>query len=291
MRLQRIISLTATMVFFSFKSVADDWRGAFERRAGLPSYVIAKLEELDHYREFLAKQAAMADRSSGLEGLVQRFLLWPSGKITVCFMDGVPEQWHKVVSVANEWTAGTTVHFDFANTDEALACGSKNVADIRVRLRGRASWSEVGTKAKYIPPEYPTMQLSGVSFDAAIQSAERRTILHEFGHALGFEHEHQNVNGGCQEEFNWEYLYSTLGSKEQVDRNMAQIGKGTSITGVYASQFDRESIMIYSLPPVAFKQGASSKCYVTTPPDRLSKIDTETVLAVYGRDENLSLVK
>ena len=30
------------------------------------------------------------------------------------------------------------------------------------------------------------------------------TVLHEFGHAIGFLHEHQSLNSTCEEEFRWD---------------------------------------------------------------------------------------
>lgn len=274
----------AVMLLYASCARADDWIGAFERRAELPQKIVQKLEEIDEYREIAARQAAAATGDkSGLEGLVQQFLVWPLPVISVCFLDGVPEQWEKVASVAKEWTQGTRVHFEFGVSDGVQACSSGKIADLRVRLRGRSSWSEVGTKAKYIPQEYPTMQLAGISIDTAVSAEERRTILHEFGHALGFEHEHQNINGGCHDEFNWDYLYATLGQKDQVDRNMGAIGSGRSIVGLYATNFDSKSIMIYSLPPLAFKNGEASKCYVRLPPDNISTVDRETVKKMYSK--------
>jgi hypothetical protein len=276
-----IVYFSVGLCFFSGSCYGDDWIGGTERRAELPRDIIEKLEELDNFRVLTAKKAVNANGASGLEGLVQKFLLWPAGSVSVCFVDGIAEQWHKVAVVTGEWTKGASVRFRFGVSDEDSMCSPNNVADVRVRFKGRGSWAEVGTKSKYIPQNYPTVQLSGISVDSSLQVTERRTILHEFGHVLGFEHEHQSVKGGCQDEFNWDYLYSVLGSKEQVERNMSVIGDGMSKTGLYASGFDRNSIMIYALPAAAFKMGEKSKCFVAQPADSLSEIDKETVSKMY----------
>ena len=79
-------------------------------------------------------------------------------------------------------------------------------------------------------------------------------VLHEFGHAMGLYHEHQNPN----QSFTWnreviyEYYERTHGwDAETVDGNI--LGK-LDPSAVSASDFDAKSIMIYSFPPVSAQQ-------------------------------------
>ena len=91
----------------------------------------------------------------------------------------------------------------------------------------------------------------------------RRVVLHEFGHALGFHHEHQNPVAACEDEFDWDHIYTYLGGppnnwpKEQVDSNMRRLDQ----SGLVADQFDRDSIMLYTFPPDYFKSGQESPCF------------------------------
>ena len=41
-------------------------------------------------------------------------------------------------------------------------------------------------------------------FNQQLPDDFRGVILHEFGHALGFEHEHQHPTQGCDAEFRWD---------------------------------------------------------------------------------------
>jgi hypothetical protein len=76
-----------------------------------------------------------------------------------------------------------------------------------------------------------------------------RVVLHEFGHALGAIHEHQNpsvdIPWDKQKVYNYYMGPPNNWTKEQVDNN---IFEKYSTTKTQYSQFDRESIMLYSIP-------------------------------------------
>lgn len=113
-------------------------------------------------------------------------------KIGVVFLDGTEEQKKQVRELAQTWIteakAGIEWVFDpFDPTNPA-------VNQIRITFRGkdgpwdRGNWSAVGREALDIPKAQPTMSFATENGKAPGQ----RAILHEFGHALGLEHEHQH---------------------------------------------------------------------------------------------------
>ena len=51
-------------------------------------------------------------------------------------------------------------------------------------------------------PGQASMRLEG--FHTHLPSNWDETVRHEFGHALGLEHEHQHPDEGCEAEFLWE---------------------------------------------------------------------------------------
>jgi hypothetical protein len=77
----------------------------------------------------------------------------------------------------------------------------------------------------------------------------RSVVLHEFGHALGCIHEHQNPAGGIQWNKDVVYRYyagkPNYWSREKVDHNIFR-RYGQDITQF--SAFDPGSIMLYPLP-------------------------------------------
>lgn len=76
-----------------------------------------------------------------------------------------------------------------------------------------------------------------------------RVVIHEFGHALGYYHEHQNPSTNIP--WDKEAVYKLYGgppnnwSKAQVDQNLFR-KYSRSISQF--SEFDKESIMLYTIP-------------------------------------------
>ena len=55
------------------------------------------------------------------------------------------------------------------------------------------SWSYVGTNCRRVLPNKPTMNLGWIDdSNNVLRDDEKGVILHEFGHVLGFTHEHQS---------------------------------------------------------------------------------------------------
>jgi len=202
-------------------------------------------------------------------GVYSRLTLWPPSErvIRVCFMEGPQELRRQIATYANEWTlADTALKFDFGDGDELRECDPDDVhvSHIRVGYDERGYWSLVGQDSIQLASQYvKSMNLEG--FDTAPPEPEefRRVVLHEFGHALGFHHEHQNPVAACEDEFDWDHIYTYLAGppnnwpKEQVDFNMRRLDQ----SGLVADQFDRDSIMLYTFPPDYFKSGEQSPCF------------------------------
>ena len=111
---------------------------------------------------------------------------------------------------------------------------------LRVRLfEGGGSSSLIGTQSLSAPLDEHTITFGWL--DVA-------TIVHEFSHALGMLHEHQNPSGGIQ--WNKPVVYAwaeeTQGwDKDVTDRNIIDTYATNQING---SVFDPQSIMLYFFP-------------------------------------------
>jgi serralysin len=117
---------------------------------------------------------------------------WPPGSvITISFLDGDPGVQERVKAAAKGWTAPGLAGLK-------LSFRKNTNTNIRISFQHEGSWSTIGTTCKQITDKtQPTMNygwLTPESTDAELQ----RVVLHEFGHALGLIHEHQNPSGGIE---------------------------------------------------------------------------------------------
>jgi serralysin len=226
-----------------------------------------------------------------VRGVVVRGLTWRRGEtIKVCFHGGTPKARDRVAHIAREWMTYANVVFDFEEDGAPRTCKSNNSEDIKVSfVDNQGWWSVPGTTSR---TQDPSMNLQFYGVDTprladgkpADEALIRATILHEFGHALGLMHEHQSPRASCDAEIDWTAAYrlgASMGwDRTQVDRNFRQLANATSLN---ASEVDRKSIMHYSLPPIIFKRGKGSACYVADNLE-LSEQDRRFIASVYPRD-------
>jgi len=171
--------------------------------------------------------------------------LWKNGRsLGVHFLDGSPTQRDKVEHYAQMWSQYANINFDFSNSTEA---------EIRISFQADpGSWSAVGTDCllpEDFPKSQPTMNFGWLSDDTD-DVEYLRVVVHEFGHALGAIHEHQNPKSGIQWNVPAVYAYFSgppnNWTKEEIDFNVIQ---KYSLDQLNATKFDRKSIMLYAFPP------------------------------------------
>ena len=135
----------------------------------------------------------------------------PGTRLRVRFTDGDPTLQRRVASVATEWSEYANIAFWFGDASDA---------EIRITFATPALWSYVGTDALLVPKDRPTMCLGALAPKMGDQRL-RGVVLHEFGHALGLIHEHQNPVTGIPWDASKAYAYFTgpayAWSQEQVD--------------------------------------------------------------------------
>jgi hypothetical protein len=158
---------------------------------------------------------------------------WMNGStLQVRFIGGNAAQKAKVSEQAGWWTKHANLKFDFNNAPGA---------EIRISFdENDGAWSYVGTDCRGIPLNEATMNLGFM---------DGGTTAHEFGHAIGLAHEHQNPAGGIQ--WNEEVVIRELAKSpnfwdEATTRhNVLRKYTADQING---TGFDPDSIMLYFFP-------------------------------------------
>lgn len=163
--------------------------------------------------------------------------------LKIKFLNGTEKQKLGVKTIAKEWEHHANVKFNFV--------ASNKPADIRIAFKWKGdegSWSYIGTDCFNIPQNEPTMNFGWLDTTFSDKDDYNRVVLHEFGHALGCIHEHQNpsvdIPWDKQKVYNYYMGPPNNWTKEQVDNN---IFEKYSTTKTQYSQFDKESIMLYSI--------------------------------------------
>ena len=159
--------------------------------------------------------------------------VWMNGStLRVRFLGGTSAQQAKAREQALWWTQFANLIFDFNNAPDA---------EIRVAFDPHdGAWSYIGTDNRSIPLNQPTMNLGFM---------DGGTAAHEFGHAIGLAHEHQNPAGGIE----WNetaVLQSLKGPPNNWDDATIRhnVLKKYQADQVQGTAFDPDSIMLYFFP-------------------------------------------
>jgi astacin (peptidase family M12A) len=191
------------------------------------------------YAWFAGKPAGAGTTRAAL----QKDAKWKSGDaITVAFLGGDEALKKRVRETAQRWVAPGMANLRLVFNDAPDA-------DVRVSfVAGDGSWSTVGTTCRKVPKAQATMNYGWIDANSPEEEL-RSVVLHEFGHALGLIHEHQNPVAGIK--WNREAVIRELSgppnswSVEEIEFNVLDPAAPADVT---ATPMDKQSIMMYPIP-------------------------------------------
>ena len=199
---------------------------------------------LPHKQALMLPQETVSLGEGRTRAIIVLKNMWINGsKLRVRFMGGNPAQQALAKEQAAWWTQFANLSFDFNNAPDA---------EIRITFDSSdGAWSYIGTDCQGIPRNQATMNLGFL---------DGGTAAHEFGHAIGLAHEHQNPKGGI--EWNEEVVLRDLAgppnnwTPDQIRHNV--LDKYT-LDQIRGTEFDPNSIMLYFFPGSWVKSGVGTK--------------------------------
>ena len=219
--------------------------------SGLPalsSDEVATRERVDNVRIMpLHWPAARTLVRPGVGGMrmpraaIERMKLWENGRrLRVKFLDGLADVQSKVAAISKEWEAIANLTLDFVTT---------GAAEVRISFAEKDfSWSTVGTDALTVPSTKATMNYGWLEPTTPLREYQR-VVRHEWGHALGMIHEHQNPAALGLIPWDKPKVYAYYAqqdwTQEDVDSNIFDVYSEESTNH---TAFDPDSIMQYAVP-------------------------------------------
>jgi len=197
--------------------------------------------------------------------------LWDTGTvIKIYFIDGDSTGQKNILRIANHWSKFANIQFEKIK--------KKRSADVRVSFLWSGYWSYNRVNALFRPLTEPTMSLQGLDKNPDTLEVYRVT-LHEFGHLLGFVHEHQSPKSPIQ--WNKMKVYEYF---KQPPNNWDPLMVNSQILNKYqgsqfnASSYDSLSIMHYYIPKSFTLNNYSSPWN-----NQLSQFDQQLVAKSYPK--------
>ena len=254
----------------------------------LPEGVLASMESRDRWL------AGLGYGDGGFEFLVADLQSWAPGQVVRGAFLGGSAPLHRAIDEATQSISETAnIVLDFKQGEKYRTWSTEDteyLAEIRVSFDLDGYFSLVGTDSvnpEIGLPRHPvggaphqrTLNLGG--FDEARPADWAGITRHEFLHALGVHHEHQNMRGPCEAAFRWEddpgyqptrdergaYVTDAAGQRPGIYTYLSGYPNGWSRARVNAQlrvagdgggslvsgPFDPSSVMLYRFPALFYR--------------------------------------
>jgi hypothetical protein len=222
-----------------------------------------------------AQQARRRPQGGNFVAVVQVNRAWENGqKVVVQFTDpGADAQLAaRLITYIREWESHVNLRFEIMAPGADPQNFGVARGDIRVSFLHSGYYSAVGTGSRDGHDHSMNLHIDRNTPEMNV----RRVVLHEFGHALCFQHEHQNPAGGIhwiQPDATNYFMQQNGWTEEQIQHNIFEKLAGP---GLLNTHFDRMSIMVYTIP-----QGLAENGFWVPWNTQLSQTDKNVAEAVY----------
>ena len=184
-------------------------------------------------RDLMRLQSTTRGREGRVRAISPIGKAWMNGsRLRARFVAGTDAQQAVAREQAEWWTQVANLGIEFTEAADA---------EIRIAFDSSdGAWSYIGTDCGAIPVNEPTMNLGFL---------DGGTAAHEFGHAIGLAHEHQNPEGGIQ--WNEAVVIREMArspnfwDEQKTRHNILRRYEADQING---TAFDLDSIMLYFFP-------------------------------------------
>lgn len=213
-------------------------------------------------------------------GAIMKDYMWDQGQtITIGFLEGSPEQQDFVKkTVLESWQPLINLKLKFVDSTEN--------AMIRVSFNQTlGAWSYIGTQNKNIPANQPTLNLGWLDNEPGKFGG---VVKHEFGHMLGFAHEH--LRSDAPFEWNKPAVENAFQgppnnwSPQTIQTNIFDTINTDQFIG---TDYDPKSIMVYIFDCSLFNYKPPNMSCSTGSNQMLSQDDKATVSTLYPKSGNL----
>jgi hypothetical protein len=287
----------------------------------LPDHIVASMKARARWVADLAESSATP---GGFEYLIGDLQSWRPGQtVRVAFLGGSKDLHQKIEEATQTITDVANLTLSFRHGDALRTWKESHeeyAAEIRVSFDQEGYFSLVGTDSVSSLIGKPAEPVGGRPYQRSLNLEGfdrghlpvgwRGTVRHEFLHALGFLHEHQNMRGPCQDAFRWDddpgyqrtkdewgsftadaegrrpglYTYMS-GPPDSWDRKTIDHNLRTDYTDpkVAAGPFDASSIMLYDFDP-SFYKTVPSPCAPIGDRQELSEGDIRALRLLYPQE-------
>lgn len=261
------------------KQTTEECEEPSEGNEGNPEFIPCAIKKLTDAQQMKAFKLAQEENPARMPGgkvkpdfLAVDLRRWWTDKgktFTVDFVDGASNELRaKVLHYANLWNKYANVKFVDAQTD----------AMVRVSFGSGGYWSYLGTDILGIPKNEATMNLERFTVNTR-ESEWLRVVTHEFGHTLGFPHEHMlpELVARLHIQKTLDYFKRTQGWSPSETR--AQVLTPLNMASIRSTPHaDQNSIMCYQLPGSITKDGLP-----ITGGNDINQLDAEFIASIYPK--------